>query len=82
MAVPQQLMEQLLALDESQRLEIAYALLESIDDEIDGMSDEEWAQLDAALERSLAHAKTARITAAEEVIDGLRAKRAACRPSW
>jgi len=35
MAVPQQLLQQLLALDESVRLEIAHALLESVDAWVD-----------------------------------------------
>jgi hypothetical protein len=35
MAVPQHLLQQLLALDESVRLEIAHALLESVDTWLD-----------------------------------------------
>jgi len=42
MAVPPQLLQQLLALDESVRLEIAHALLASVDpSDADGMSDAE-----------------------------------------
>jgi integrase len=53
MAVPQQLLQQLLTLDESVRLEIAHALLESVDTGVDReMSDDDRARLEAALERS------------------------------
>ena len=55
MSVPQQLLQQLLALDETVRLEIAHMLLKSVDEAVDDdMSDEERALLEAALERSLA----------------------------
>jgi DNA gyrase/topoisomerase IV subunit B len=57
MAVPQQLLQQLLALDESVRLEIAHTLLESVDAWVDhAMSDDERKRLDAALDRSIAQA--------------------------
>lgn len=74
MAVPQQL----LALDESVRLEIAHALLESVDEVVDDdMNDEERARLEAALERSLAQADAGQTVPADEVFRALRAKRAA-----
>jgi len=56
MAVPPQLLQQLLALDESVRLEIAHALLASVDpSDDDGMSDAEREKLHASIERSIAH---------------------------
>ena len=76
--MPQQLLQQLLALDESVRLEIAHTLLKSVDDAVDdAMSDEERARLEAALERSLAQADAGQTVPAEEVFRALRAKRAA-----
>ena len=78
MAVPQQLLQQLLALDEAVRLEIAYTLLKSVDATVDDdMSDEERARLEAALERSLAQADAGQTVPANEVFRALRAKRAA-----
>jgi len=75
MAVPQQLLQQLLALDESVRLEIAHTLLKSVDEAVDDdMSDAERGRLEAALERSLAAGQT---VPADEVFRALRAKRAA-----
>lgn len=57
MAVPTKLLEQLVALDEDARLEIAHRLLKSVDDDVsDDMSDDERHRLEAALERSLAQA--------------------------
>ena len=78
MAVPQQLLQQLLALDESVRLEIAHTLLESVDAAVDDdMSNEERARLEAALERSLAQADAGQTVPADEVFRALRAKRVA-----
>jgi predicted transcriptional regulator len=78
MAVPQQLLQQLLALDEAVRLEIAHTLLESVDATVDDdMSDDERARLEAALERSLAQADAGQTVPANEVFRALRAKRAA-----
>ena len=78
MAVPQQLLQQLLALEESVRLEIAYTLLESVDEAVDDdMSNEERARLEAALERSLAQAAAGQTVPADEVFRALRTKRAA-----
>lgn len=78
MAVPQQLLQQLLALDESVRLEIAHTLLKSVDEAVDDdMSDEERARLEAALERSLAQADAGQGIPVEQVIAEIRAKRAA-----
>jgi len=78
MAVPQQLLHQLLALDKAVRLEIAHTLLKSVDETVDdAMSDEERARLEAALERSLAQADAGQTVPANEVFRALRAKRAA-----
>ncbi len=78
MAVPQQLLQQLLALDESVRLEIAHTLLKSVDESVDDdMSDEDRARLEAALERSLAQADAGQTVPADEVFRALRAKRVA-----
>lgn len=78
MAVPQLLLQQLLALDESVRLEIAHTLLKSVDEAVDDdMSDAERARLEAALERSLAQADAGQTVPAGEVFRALRAKRSA-----
>jgi hypothetical protein len=78
MAVPQQLLQQLLALDESVRLEIAHTLLESVGAWVDHeMSDEERKKLDAALDRSIAQAEAGQGIPVEQVIAELRARRAA-----
>ena len=78
MAVPQQLLQQLLALDEAARLEIAHILLESIDAWVDGeMSDDERERLDAALDRSLDQADRGQGIPAEQVFAEIRARRAA-----
>ena len=78
MAVPPQLLQQLLALDESVRLEIAHALLASVDpSDDDGMSDAEREKLHASLERSIAQSDASQGIPVERAISELRAKRAA-----
>jgi len=78
MAIPQHLLQQLLALDESVRLEIAHTLLESVDTWVDHqMSDDERKRLDAALDRSIAQADAGQGIPAERVFAEIRAKRAA-----
>jgi hypothetical protein len=78
MAVPQQLLQQLLALDESVRLEIAHTLLESVAASVDReMSDDERKRLDAALDRSIAQADAGQGISVEQAIAEIRAKRAA-----
>ena len=78
MAVPQQLLQQLLALDESVRLEIAHRLLESVPAWADHeMSDDDRARLDAALDRSIAQADAGQGIPVEQAIAEIRAKRAA-----
>lgn len=77
MAVPQQLLQQLLALDESVRLEIAHTLLESVDAWVDHeMSDDEHTRLDGALDRSIAQADAGQGIPVEQAIAEIRAKRA------
>jgi hypothetical protein len=76
--VPQQLLQQLLALDATVRLEIAHTLLESVDAWVDdGMSDDERKRLDAALDRSIAQADAGQGIPVEQVFAEIRAKRAA-----
>ncbi len=78
MAVPQQLLQQLLALDESVRLEIAHALLDSVNaDDDDGMSEAEREKLDAAIERGIAQADAGQGIPIEQAIAKIRARRAA-----
>jgi hypothetical protein len=75
MAVPQQLLQQLLALDEPVRLEIAYALLKSVDtSDVDEVERE---KLYAALERSIDQADRGETTSFDEVMSTLRARRTA-----
>lgn len=75
MAVPPPLLQQLLALDEPVRLEIAHALLASVDD--DGMGDADRENLYAAIDRSLAQADAGQTMPFDEVMAALRAKRTA-----
>ena len=81
MAVPDELLQQLLALDKPVRLEIAHALLDSVEGEDDGdgdgMSDAERAKLHAALQRSIEQCERGETVPADEVFRELRAKRAA-----
>jgi hypothetical protein len=74
MAVPSALLQQLLALDESERVEIAHALLESVD-EGDGATDADREKLHAALERSIEQADAGQTVPFDDVIASLRAKR-------
>lgn len=80
MAVPQQLLEQLLALDADARREIAHTLLDSVEGEAEGdvgSSAPERARLEAALERSIEQCKRGETVPADEVFRELRQKRAA-----
>lgn len=78
MAVPQQLLQQLLALDEPVRREIAHALLESVEPEDDdGMTDDERAKLDAAIARSIEELDAGKGIPLEQALAEIRAKRAA-----
>ncbi len=77
MAVPPQLLQQLLALDESVRLEIAHALLASVDPDDDGMSNAEREKLHVSIERSIAQSDAGQGIPVEQAIAEIRAKRAA-----
>lgn len=77
MAVPPQLLQQLLALDESVRLEIAHALLASVDSDDDGMSNAEREKLHASIERSIAQSDAGQGIPVEQAIAEIRARRAA-----
>ena len=77
MAVPVKILQELLALDEHQRVEIAHALLASVDAAGDGMSDVDREKLDASIERSLDQLDAGQTVAFGDVIASLRAKRAA-----
>lgn len=77
MAVPQQLLQQLLALDEPVRLEIAHALLASVEADDDGMNDADREKLYAAIDRSLAQANAGQTLPFDEVMAARRAKRTA-----
>lgn len=73
MPVPQQLLEQLLALDEPERLEIAHTLLAGVE----GMNDADREKLYAAIDRSLVQADAGQTVPFDEVMAALRAKRTA-----
>jgi hypothetical protein len=75
-AVPAILLEQLLRLDERERVEIAHALLESID-ERDELPDVERERLHAAIETSIAQLDAGQGVSFDDVIASLRAKRLA-----
>ncbi|MGE0400546.1 MAG: hypothetical protein AB7T06_27805 [Kofleriaceae bacterium] len=77
MAVPPQLLQQLLALDESVRREIAHALLASVDpSDDDGMSNADREKLHASIERSIAQSDAGQGIPIEQAIAQIRAKRA------
>lgn len=75
MAVPSALLQQLLALGESERVEIAHALLESVDED-DGATASDREKLHAALERSIQQVEAGQTIPFEDVIASIRAKRA------
>jgi predicted transcriptional regulator len=77
MAVPAGLLQQLLMLGESERVEIAHALLASVDADDDGMNDADREKLYAAIDRSLAQADAGQTLPFDEVMAALRAKRTA-----
>lgn len=76
MAVPQALLEQLMKLDDRERVEVAQLLLSTVEDEEDedDLDERELARLHAALERSLEDIKAGRVHDAAAVIDELRAR--------
>ncbi len=76
MAVSPALLKQLLMLGEHERVEIAHALLASVDDK-DELGDAERAKLHAAIEQSLAEVEAGQTVPFADVIASLRAKRLA-----
>lgn len=76
MAVSPALLRQLLMLGERERVEIAHALLASVDDK-DDLSDAHRAKLHAAIEQSLAEIDAGQTVPFADVIASLRAKRVA-----
>lgn len=80
MAVSQQLLQELLALDEPVRREIAHALLDSIEPDAevaDGMTEAERATLDAAIARSIDELDAGKGIPLEQALAEIRARRAA-----
>jgi predicted transcriptional regulator len=76
MAVSPTLLKQLLMLGERERVEVAHALLASVDDK-DDLSDPHRAKLHAAIEQSLAEIDAGKTVPFADVIASLRAKRVA-----
>lgn len=74
MAVPAALLQQLLDLGEPERLEIAHALLASVDEK-DEMSDVERSKLHTSIDRSLDEIDNGQTVPFDDVISALRAKR-------
>ena len=78
MAVPQQLLQQLLALDENVRRELGHALLDSVDTWVDDdLSAENQKKLDAVIEQSIRESEAGLGIPVEQAISEIRAKRAA-----
>lgn len=71
MAVNQALLDQLMKLDEGDRLEVARLLVSSVDDG-DDLDDEERARLHASLARSAEDIKHGRLHDAQDVLEELR----------
>lgn len=76
MAVSPTLLEQLLMLGPRERVEIAHALLASVD-ETDELGEAERAKLHAAIEQSLAAVEAGQTVPFADVIASLRVKRGA-----
>jgi len=76
MAVSQALLEQLMELDERERVEVAQLLLSTVEEveEEDDLDEGEISRLHAALERSLDDIKAGRVHDAAAVIDEVRAR--------
>ncbi len=73
MAVNQALLEQLMKLDDRERLEVAQLLLLTVDSE-DDLSEDERDRLHAALDRSVDDVVTGRVRDAHDVLEELRAR--------
>jgi hypothetical protein len=74
MAVTQALLEQLMKLDDRERVEVAQLLLSTVEDDEDDLDESEVSRLHAALDRSLEDIKAGRVYDATAVIDELRAR--------
>ena len=74
MAVRAELLQELLKLGESERVEIAHALLSSVDD-ADDSSDADREKLHAAINQSITEIEAGRTIPFDDVIASLRAKR-------
>ncbi len=76
MAVSPALLEQLMRLDDRERVEVAQLLLSTVEDDEneDDLDEAETSRLHAALERSLDDIKAGRVHDAAAVIDELRAR--------
>ncbi len=74
MAVTPALLEQLMQLDDRERVEVAQLLLSTVEDDEDDLDEAETSRLHAALERSLDDIKAGRVYDADAVIDELRAR--------
>ncbi len=80
MAVPHQLLRELLALDEPARRVIPHALLDRIEpdaDDADSMTDAERATLDSAIARSIEELDAGKGIPLEQALSEIRARRAA-----
>ena len=75
-AVSATLLKQLLMLGERERVELAHALLDSVNDN-DEMSDADRARLHAAIEQSISEIESGQTVPLDEALASLRAKRAA-----
>lgn len=73
-AVPAALLKQLLMLGERERVEIAHALLDSVNDNNE-MSDADRARLHAAIGQSIAEIEAEQTVSLDEALASLRAKR-------
>jgi hypothetical protein len=73
MAVSPVLLEQLMKLDDRERVEVAQLLLSTVEDE-DDLDEAETSRLHAAMERSLEDIKAGRVHDAAAVIAELRAR--------
>lgn len=78
MAVPQQLLQQLLALDEDVRRELGNALLDSVDTWVDDdLSPEDQRKLDAVIETSIKESEAGLGIPAAQALAEIVARRAA-----
>jgi hypothetical protein len=82
MAIPKELLQQLLALDKNVRGELGRALLDSVDTWVDDeLSAKSQKKLDAVIEQSIKESDAGRGIPVEQAIAELRAKRRASAAS-